>query len=372
MSPQKSPLLEFDSFLLNPEERLLLRNGEPISLPPKTFDLLLVLVENRGHLLQKEELMKSVWPDSFVEEANLSHHVFMLRKALSDGENGETYIETVPKRGYRFVSDVKESRGDGLDSSAGMNPPSHSSGAQDTARSTQFEPVQKGRSTPPGTDSSKETSGPAKKKGLVTLLLMVAVITGILLFRSAWDPPKQRGLEQVRSIAVLPFKSIGLEDAEEGLGLVMADAVITQLGSLDRVIVRPTTAIFKYQGRDHDPLAVGRELRVDAVLAGNTQRAGDRMRLTVQLMRTGDGRLCGRENSMRRRTDLFALEDSLAEAVARSLLPKLTSGEERQLTRRYTADIVAYNSYLKGRYFLEIGELKKARECFESCNSARP
>ena len=258
MSPPKSPLLEFGSFLLNPEERLLLRNGEPISLPPKTFDLLLVLVENRGHLLQKEELMKRLWPDSFVEEANLSHHVFTLRKALSDGENGETYIETVPRRGYRFVSDVKESRRDGLDSSAGMNPPSHSSGAQDTERSTQFEPVRKERSTPPGTDSSKETSWSAKKKGLVTLLLIVAGITGILLFRSGRDASKQRGLEQVRSIAVLPFRSIGLEDAEEGLGLVMADAVITRLGSLDRIIVRPTTAIFKYQGRDQDPLAAAR------------------------------------------------------------------------------------------------------------------
>src|SRR5262245_14443441 len=170
MSQETSPVFEFGPFHLNPQERLLLRNGEAVSLPPKTVDLLLALVGNRGHLLEKDELMKRLWPDSFVEEANLSHHVFTLRKALSDGENGGTYIETVPRRGYRFVGDVEEARRD--------------------------------------------------------------------------NAPKQRGLEQVRSIAVLPFRSIGPENTEESVGLVMSDAVITRLGSLDQIIVRPTTAIF--------------------------------------------------------------------------------------------------------------------------------
>ena len=179
-------------------------------------------------------------------------------------------------------------------------------------------------------------------------------------------------LERVHSIAVLPFRSIGLENTEEDLGLVMADAVITRLGSLDRIIVRPTNAIFKYQGRDQEPLAAGRELRVDAVLAGSTQRSGDRMRLTVQLMRTSDGRTLWTGKFDEKATDLFALEDSVAEAVARSLLLKLTAEQERQLARRYTEDIVAYNSYLKGRYFLEIWELKKARECFESAIQRDP
>ena len=198
------------------------------------------------------------------------------------------------------------------------------------------------------------------------MLLMVAVITGIPLFRSAWDAPKQRGLEQVRSIAVLPFRSIGLENAEEGMGLVMADAVITRLGSLARIIVRPTTAIFKYQARDQDPLAAARELRVDALLSGSTQKSGDRVRLTLQLIRTSDGRPLWTGKFDEKFTDLFALEDSVAEAVARSLLPKSTPEQEKQPARRYTEYIVAYNSYLKGRYFLEIGELEKARECFES------
>ena len=101
-------LFEFGPFRLDAEERLLFRSGETVTLPPKSFDLLLVLVENPGHLLENEELMKRLWPDSFVEEANLSHHVFTLRKALGEGETGALYIETVRWRGYRFVAPMRE------------------------------------------------------------------------------------------------------------------------------------------------------------------------------------------------------------------------------------------------------------------------
>jgi DNA-binding winged helix-turn-helix (wHTH) protein/TolB-like protein len=374
MSQEAKRHYEFGPFRLNAEERLLRRNGEAISLPPKTLDLLLVLVENRGRLLEKGELMKRLWPDSFVEEANLSHHVFTLRKALNDGGNGgETYIETVPRRGYRFIGDVNEWRKDGIDSTSGMDSRSHSPAAKDTEIPPQLEPVQREKSTASETDLSKQASWATKKKiGLVALLLLGGLITGILLFRSGRETPGQSDLERVRSIAVLPFRSIGPENTEEGLGLVMADAVITRLGSLDRIIVRPTSAIFKYQDRDQDPLAAGRELRVDAVLAGNTQRSGDRTRLTVQLIRTSDGRPLWTAKFDEKATDLFALQDSASDAVARSLLLELTSEQKRQLARRYTEDIVAYNSYLKGRYFLEVSELKKARECFESAIQRDP
>jgi Tol biopolymer transport system component/DNA-binding winged helix-turn-helix (wHTH) protein len=99
---------EFGPFLLDAGERLLLRDGESVPITPKAFDLLLALVEHHGHLLEKDELLKKVWPDTFVEEANLSYNISLIRKALSDGENGQRYIETVPRRGYRFVAGVVE------------------------------------------------------------------------------------------------------------------------------------------------------------------------------------------------------------------------------------------------------------------------
>src|SRR5262245_56426922 len=108
MNQQPLHIYVFGPFRLDAAEHLLLRDGEAVPLTPKAFDLLLALVERHGHLLEKEELLKKVWPDTFVEEANLASNISQLRKALGDGENGHRYIETAPKRGYRFVASVKK------------------------------------------------------------------------------------------------------------------------------------------------------------------------------------------------------------------------------------------------------------------------
>jgi eukaryotic-like serine/threonine-protein kinase len=112
MSHESNHLYEFGPFRLDVSERLLLRAGETVAVTPKAFDLLLVLVERHGHLLEKDELLKLVWPDTFVEEANLSYNISLIRKALGEGEDGQRYIETVPKRGYRFVAGVREIKGE--------------------------------------------------------------------------------------------------------------------------------------------------------------------------------------------------------------------------------------------------------------------
>src|SRR2546423_665207 len=99
---------EFDEFLLDPKEKVLLRRGHPVPITPKPFELLLVLVENHGHLVEKVDLLNTVWADSFVEEGNLSFTMGLLRKALGDDKHNPRYIETVPRRGYRFIADVRE------------------------------------------------------------------------------------------------------------------------------------------------------------------------------------------------------------------------------------------------------------------------
>src|SRR5262245_9149081 len=114
MNQQTKQLYEFGRFRLDAGERLLLRDGEAISLTPKAFDLLLVLVAGHGHLQEKEELFKAVWPDTFIEESNLTSNIALIRKTLGEGGNGERYIETVPKRGYRFIASVEEKRDDGI------------------------------------------------------------------------------------------------------------------------------------------------------------------------------------------------------------------------------------------------------------------
>src|SRR5690349_17156153 len=103
----------FGCFWLNPETRVLLRNGDVVKLPPKAVDTLLVLLQNAGQPVEKEAIIQAVWPDAFVEENNLAHHISVLRKTLGNGENGKAYIETIPKRGYRFAGEVKQAVDDG-------------------------------------------------------------------------------------------------------------------------------------------------------------------------------------------------------------------------------------------------------------------
>src|SRR5215217_4490761 len=102
----------FDGFRVDAQERILFKDNREVPLTPKVFDTLLVLVENSGHVLNKKELMQQVWPDSFVEENNLAQNISILRKALGEGKEGEHYIQTVPKRGYRFLAEVRATGGE--------------------------------------------------------------------------------------------------------------------------------------------------------------------------------------------------------------------------------------------------------------------
>src|ERR1700720_234828 len=101
-------LYEFGSYHLDAVERVLLRDGQPVTLPPKDLETLLVLVERAGHIVEKEELLEKVWPGVFIEEGNLARHIFNLRQVLGDTEDGRKYIETIPRRGYRFIAAVRE------------------------------------------------------------------------------------------------------------------------------------------------------------------------------------------------------------------------------------------------------------------------
>src|SRR6266550_7969287 len=115
MGEQTTDFYEFGRFRLKPDERLLLRGEEFVPLTPKAFDILLTLLENDGRIVRKDDLMKKVWPDTFVEEGNLTQNVSLLRKALGESATGPQFIETVPRRGYRFVAPVSRKNGDGGD-----------------------------------------------------------------------------------------------------------------------------------------------------------------------------------------------------------------------------------------------------------------
>ena len=339
-------LYEFGPFQLDPPERLLLCEGQPVPMPPKAFDLLVVLVERGGHLVDKDELLKIVWRGSIVEEGNLSVTVSFLRKALNDDRGLHKYIETVSKRGYRFVADVRE-----LDEPQSVTalPRPRETGEQTLV------PVKLSTSVP-----EAATTTPARIPRwsiLAAALLGLGALVMVLKLvphregGAAQVPVQVEGAAAIRSLAVLPFQTLGAKRGDEYLGLGMADALITRLGSTGKIIVRPTSAIQKYAAEDLSPQAVGQEQGVDAVLDGRIQQEADRVRLTVQLIRVRDGVQLWGESFDKEFTNIFALEDALSERVAQSIRLKLTGDETRRFTKRATERPDAYEAYVKGRYF---------------------
>lgn len=340
MSKPSKHMYEFGPFRLDTTECLLLREEEPVPLTPKAFETLLVLVQNSGHILRKDELMKAVWPDSIVEEANLTLVISMLRKALGERPDEHKYIETVPRRGYRFVASVKEV----WEERAELLVEEHTSAQVIVEEETEGE---KGKGESKSLPRFLAPSAP-----LLIAVLLVG-LAAALFYVWMWSPSKPtQTVETVRSLAVLPFQPLGAEASDDYLGLGMTDTLITKLSNIRRIIVRPTSAVRKYTSPEQDPLAAGREQGVEAVLEGSIQRSGEKIRVTVRLLNVRDGSpLWAHKYDEQQCTDIFAVQDSISEQVAAALVLKLTGEEMKQLAKRYTGSTEAYQAYLKGRYF---------------------
>jgi len=339
MASPANTLYEFGPFQLDPPERLLVCDGKPISLSPKAFDLLLALVDRSGHLVEKDELLKLVWPGSFVEEGNLAVTISLVRKALNDDRGQHKYIETVSKRGYRFVAEVKR-----FDESVQHIP----SGIE-----LQRPGAQAGWHDLNGTLAHPMRSQRPKWKlpVLVGLAILALFALTVITFTSKSAPGQPQGALTLRSLAVLPFHTLSSNGSDKYLGLGMADAVITKLANTGKIIVRPTSAIQQYADTALTPQSVGREQGVDAVLEGRIQRQGDRVRVTMQLIRVRDGLQLWADTFDRQFTDIFALEDALSAMAAQSIRLQLTGEESRRFTRRSTSNLDAYDAYMKGRFF---------------------
>jgi TolB-like protein/Tfp pilus assembly protein PilF len=197
----------------------------------------------------------------------------------------------------------------------------------------------------------------ASHRQLLLLFLALAPIfaTGTFLWMKVTAPDKP-AIEATpgalaRSLAILPFATIGDQSDDIYLGLGISDALTTKLGNTRKIVIRPTSAMSRYVGAARDPEAAGREQKVDAVLDGRIQRAGDRIRLTVQLIRISDGTQIWGDTFDEKYTNIFAVEDAVSEQVARSIRLQLTGAEQKRLAQRPTESSDAYQAYVKGRYF---------------------
>ena len=194
---------------------------------------------------------------------------------------------------------------------------------------------------------------------LLVILIIATAGAAFALFRLAgagWGTGNSSKSAEtgdaLRSLAVLPFKQLGLGGSDDYLEVGMADALITRLSNLSQIIVRPTDAVLKYAAAGQDRAAAGRELGVDLLLNGQIQRSGDRIRVTVQLVNVKDGRPLWAEQLDEKSTDLFTVEDSISQRMAQALTLKLSSDEQQRLAKHSTENAEAYQEYLKGRYYL--------------------
>lgn len=384
----------FGEFRLYPTEHLLLREETAVPLAPKAFDILVYLVENRGRLVKRDALMEAIWPDSFVEETNLTVNISLLRKALEAG--GQTYIETVPRKGYRFVAEVSEGEEDSAkaqkNEASVVSPPMGDGLAEATAAAAAPEAV----APPVATLAASPTSGdvlpsaPALQEtvgsrgswktsvgrilGITVVLIGLAV--GLFYLVAHWKSRSNPVSAAERSIAILPFRPLDAAPQDSYLGLGLTDALITRLGMLHKIIVRPIGAVRKYAKLD-DPLAAGRQLAVQSVLEGSIQRepAEDKIRVTVRLLRVADGEVLWANKFDQKFTDMFSVEDSISEEVANRLAVNLSGDEQKQFLRPFTASSDAYQLYLKGRYYWNqrsVDGLKTSIQYFQRAIQADP
>jgi len=344
-------LYEFADFRLDPAQHLLLRHGKPVPLTPKAFELLMVLVQSGGRLLTKDDLMKTVWPDSFVEEANLTVNISSLRRALGDPIEGQAMIETVPKLGYRFVTPVKKLAESEED--FGTNAPVSA-------------PEAKPRLKPTTTDTRERV-------WIAGLVILVLAVAGGLLFRFVSRPTAaQKQSTAPRRLAILPFQNLRKDPATDFLGYSLADAVITKLGYVQSLRVRPSYAVAKYRNQGADLSQVASDLNVDTVLTGNFIVDGQDLRITCQLVDISSQNILWKGAIDLKYEKLLAVHDNVAQEIVKGLELNLSPSEAERLKPDKPVNATAYEYYLRGVDLYSRSEFPMAARMFEKSAELDP
>lgn len=309
MIEQEKDTFTFGPFRLDVKERVLLRGSKPVFLTQKVFATLLMLIENAGHIVDKEDFIRVLWPNTYVEEGNIAQNIFKLRKVLGKNRVGKPYIETVQGRGYRFLGIVNRS---------------------------------------PATSSSSLSFSPNPAKTLS-------------------EKEAYRDSRGIKSIAILPLANTSHDETVEYLSDGITESIISSLSRVPQLRVMARSSVFSYKGLEIDPKQVGRELQVGTLLTGRVLELNDRLVVRVELVDTSTGWQIWGEQYHRRMTDILEVQEEIAAAVSEQLSLKLTGEQKCQLTKRYTENVDAYHLYLKGRFLWNKHEevsLRKSIACF--------
>ncbi len=325
--PEGKHFYEFGPFRLDPAERLLLRNNQTIPLAPKAFETLLLLAENSGHLLSKDELMKRLWPETFVEEVNLAQNISAIRRALDDKNGGTHYIETVAKGGYRFTAETRKI----MRESSSLSAPEV---------------------------MERPVDAPPARARILWKLISVLTVSGIAALVVWFAAVKFRGHifaksggVEIRAIAVLPLENLSKDPEQEYFVDGLTDELITDLSKVGQLQVISHTSVERYKGTKLPLPEIARELGVDAVVEGRVMRSGDRVRITAQLIDARTDRHLWAESYDRHLIDVLSLQDEVAREIATKIRGRLTPQDQARLAKARPIDPETNEDYLKGRYY---------------------
>jgi serine/threonine-protein kinase len=327
MNESQFQIYEFHEFRVDVSKRLLTKgDGEQIPLTPKVFDTLLYLVRHSGKVIEKDELMREIWIDSVVEENNLNQNISILRRVFGEKPGEQRFIVTIAGHGYRFVPEVRPILDFGV-------------GIADIRTKDQIT-----------NDDEQKTDGkdPTQNRKWLAAFAVLSVFAlgaaGFYLWRGnekSIDAP-------IKTIAVLPFKPLVLENRNEALEFGLADTLISKLSGGGEIVVRPLSAIRRYTSIEQDSLTAGRELGVESILDGTMQTWGDRIRISAKLLRTSDGKQLWAGQFDEKFTDVLAVQDAISEKVAAALKIRLGGKEKKHSTE----NVEAYQLYMEGRYHI--------------------
>ena len=314
--------------------RLSRRDGAPVEMTPRVFDTLLYLIEHRGAIRGKDEMIAAIWPGRVVEENNLSQSISSLRRALGEGRDGARYVLTIPGRGFRFVAEVRVAA------------------ANKTARGSRAAWWCRSRAAP--------RMAPRRKL--------------------PWCPQRQDRMasataSRVKVLAVLPFRSLLPAQRDDAFVMGMAETLIARLSNSPEIAVRPQSLARRYDTLERGPLAAGREMGADIVLDGALQRHGARLRVTARLLRVRDGVALWSGRFDVEFTSVFDVQDAISGRVADALALRTGGDEKQMLTRRDTGNVDAYQCYLTGRHHiakLTPPEIRKGIAMFEQAIALDP
>lgn len=339
----------FGPFELNLQSDELSKHGLKLKLQGQPIQILKLLLSKPGELVTRDEIRENLWPaDTFVDfEHSLNTAVKKLRGALGDEADTPRYIETLPRRGYRFIAEIERVQGKSQPAQPSVEPVVVPIGNP------------KPQSLQPQTQSRWDWRSTL---ALASAALVIVLAAGWYL----WQPHSQ--VERIESIAVLPLANFSGDAEQEYFADGITEELISDLSQIKALRVISRTSVMRYKGTNRSLTDIGHDLGVDAIVEGSVQRAGNRVRIAAQLVRADSEQHLWAETYERDLKDVLTLRNEIARAIAEEIKVEITPQERDILAQSSTVVPEAYVAYLKGRHVLDrltIDGLLKAAENFE-------